>query len=157
MKTGALKRAAAPRSSRHTASFGEGVGSHARSGDRNSGHGVAPVDLSACQAAATSAAASAGLSGLKGVYAATPGVTAAVAQAMAASRRSAARHDVETYAGTAEPSMVDVLNEPIVRIMMSRDGVDMDALQRVLHQAETLLHADDGRSRDTAQSDRGDV
>ena len=49
-----------------------------------------------------------------------------------ASGRSSARHDAAAFAGTREPSLVEVLNDPIVRSMMNRDGVPMDALQGLL-------------------------
>ncbi|MQX37843.1 hypothetical protein GHC57_15085 [Roseospira navarrensis] len=35
--------------------------------------------------------------------------------------------------------MVDVLNEPIVRTVMRRDGVGMEALQTLLRRAERLV------------------
>jgi len=53
--------------------------------------------------------------------------------------RMGERHDAESFAGNAEPTMVDVLNEPIVHTMMRRDGVEMESLQHLLHEAETVL------------------
>jgi len=49
------------------------------------------------------------------------------------------RHDVDAFEGNAEPAMVDVLNEPIVRSVMYRDGVAMDTLQAILRKAESLV------------------
>ncbi|KAA5607401.1 hypothetical protein F1188_01145 [Roseospira marina] len=46
------------------------------------------------------------------------------------------RNDVDAFGGNAEPAMVDVLNEPIVRTVMRRDGVAMDSLQAILRDAE---------------------
>jgi len=43
--------------------------------------------------------------------------------------RASTRKDVAAFAGTREPSLVDVLNDPIVRLVMTRDGVPMDTLQ----------------------------
>ncbi len=49
-----------------------------------------------------------------------------------ASGRASARHDAAAFAGTREPSLVEVLNDPIVRSVMTRDGVPMDSLQGLL-------------------------
>lgn len=49
-----------------------------------------------------------------------------------ASGRSSTRHDAAAFAGTREPSLVEVLNDPIVRSVMIRDGVPMDSLQGLL-------------------------
>jgi len=46
---------------------------------------------------------------------------------------------VDAFEGNAEPAMVDVLNEPIVRSMMCRDGVAMDTLQAILRKAEGVV------------------
>ncbi|MBB4284876.1 hypothetical protein [Roseospira goensis] len=62
--------------------------------------------------------------------------------------RGTARHDVETFAGNAEPALVDVLNEPIVHTMMRRDGVAMASLQSLLHDAERLLGQEAGPESD---------
>ncbi|WP_299440541.1 hypothetical protein [uncultured Rhodospira sp.] len=67
--------------------------------------------------------------------------------------RAVERHDVDSFAGNAEPTIVDVLNEPIVHTMMRRDGVEMDSLQHLLHEAETVLlnrHADADERTDIA-------
>jgi len=58
------------------------------------------------------------------------------------------RHDVEAFGGTAEPTLVDVLNEPIVRTIMRRDGVALSALQRVMGDAR--LMADNTPGRETS-------
>lgn len=50
----------------------------------------------------------------------------------ASSGRSSTRHDAAAFAGTREPSLVEVLNDPIVLSMMRRDGVPMDSLQGLL-------------------------
>lgn len=55
--------------------------------------------------------------------------------------RGATRHDVDAFGGSAEPAMVDVLNEPIVLSLMRRDGVPMESLQRVIGDAEAYLQA----------------
>lgn len=52
------------------------------------------------------------------------------------------RHDVEAFGGTAEPTLVDVLNEPIVRTMMRRDGVALATLQRVMGEARLVVVGD---------------
>ncbi len=51
---------------------------------------------------------------------------------------AARRHDVDAFGGTAEPALVDILNEPIVRTMMRRDGVALATLQRVMGDARLV-------------------
>lgn|GEM_PF-2677526 len=46
--------------------------------------------------------------------------------------RPSVRHDAAAFAGNREPSLVEVLNDPIVRSVMTRDGVPMDMLQGLL-------------------------
>lgn len=51
------------------------------------------------------------------------------------------RHDVEAFGGTAEPTLVDVLNEPIVATIMHCDGVALTALQGFMGHARAAVRA----------------
>jgi len=53
--------------------------------------------------------------------------------------RGGVRHDAAAFAGTREPSLVEVLNDPIVRCMMRRDGVPLDSLQGLLRRIRQVL------------------
>ncbi|SDE56365.1 hypothetical protein SAMN05421720_10886 [Rhodospira trueperi] len=63
------------------------------------------------------------------------------------------RHDVDSFAGNAEPAMTDVLNEPIILTLMRHDGVDMDSLQHLIHEAGNDLL----RRRDEAEDAERDI
>lgn len=53
--------------------------------------------------------------------------------------RAANRLAVETFGGTAEPSLLEVFGDPVVRVLMARDGVHAAALRGVIRDAQARL------------------
>ncbi|SDE68042.1 hypothetical protein [Rhodospira trueperi] len=55
--------------------------------------------------------------------------------------RAMKRHDTETFGGTAEPAVTNVLNDPLIHSMMHRDGVPLESLQALIRDARARLRA----------------
>lgn len=106
--------------------------SHDRSHDRKAGH------------------ASSGMRGCGSVVGAMRPLSAANGSGV---DRVGERHDADSFSGNAEPAMMDVLNEPIIHTIMRHDGVDMDSLQHLIHEAGTDLL----RRRDEAEDAERDI